>query len=319
MTTDEQRPLALERLIGTWHLQSCEGRSADGQVIYPYIDMAEKALRAKEWIMYTRIRTIPVKPDGLRGERTMNTFVLVHGAWHGGWCWHKVKSLLEKQGHNVITPDLPGHGKDQTRLAEVTLQSFVERVIEIIDAQPEPVILVGHSMGGMVITQAAEVRPDRIQRLVYLTAYLPRNGESLIQLAQRDTEAIILPNLIVNEQEGWVAPKEGAIRALFYHDCSDEDFANAQARMNPKETLAASRTPVQISDEKFGRVPRSYIRCLNDRAIGPLLQKQMAIAAPCQLVLLLNTSHSPFFAAPEKLVNHLLAAAVVARPEPLGV
>lgn len=237
----------------------------------------------------------------------MSTFVLIHGSWHGGWCWDKLKPLLEKEGHRVIAPDLPGHGQDKTPVAEITLQRFVERVCEVLDAQSEPVILVGHSMGGVVITQTAEARPGKIKTLVYLCAFLPRNGESLLQLAQQDTETLILPNLIINEAEGYHAVKEEAIREVFYQDCSDEDVARAKSLLAPQEALAPVATPVQTSEANFGRIPRIYIECLRDQTIGPSLQKQMVTATPCQTVLSLESGHSPFFSAPEKLAAHLTA------------
>ena len=78
----------------------------------------------------------------------MSTYVLIHGSWHGGWCWDKTVALLKEAGHQALAPDLPGHGQDKTPVAEITLARFVARVGEILEAQPEPVILVGHSMGG---------------------------------------------------------------------------------------------------------------------------------------------------------------------------
>lgn len=239
----------------------------------------------------------------------MSTFVLIHGSWHGGWCWDKVKPLLEKEGHQVITPDLPGHGQDKTPISEIILQCFVDRVCQVLDAQSEPVILVGHSMGGIVVTQTAEYRPDKIKALVYLSAFLPRNGESLLQLAQQDKETLILPNLIIAEEQGYHAVKEEAIRDVFYQDCSDEDVARAKSLLAPKEALAPVATPVQTGDENYGRIPRVYIKCLRDQTIGPSLQKQMYTATPCQKILSLDTSHSPFLSAPEALAGHLVTVA----------
>lgn len=86
----------------------------------------------------------------------MSTYLLVHGAWHGGWCWRKVVPLLEAQGHKVLAPTLPGHGEDKTPAAAVTLRSYADTICRLAGAQTKPVILVGHSMGGIVITQAAE-------------------------------------------------------------------------------------------------------------------------------------------------------------------
>ena len=92
----------------------------------------------------------------------MGIFVLIHGSGNGGWCWDKVAPLLTQAGHEVIAPDLPGHGDDKTPVREVSLQSCVDRVVEILDTQSEPVILVGHSTGGLTISQTTEQRPGMI-------------------------------------------------------------------------------------------------------------------------------------------------------------
>jgi pimeloyl-ACP methyl ester carboxylesterase len=241
----------------------------------------------------------------------MHTYVLIHGSWHGRWCWQKVSTLLAQQGHSVLAPDLPGHGQDKTPIAEISLQGYVDRVLTTIDAQPDPVILVGHSMGGVVITQAAEQRPDKIKTLVYLCAFLPRHGESLFALAQQDPESQIMPNLMPNEAEGWLALPAAVIQPVFYHDCDQADVALAQAAWTVREPMAPVGTPVAISEANFGRIPRVYIQCLQDQALGPGLQKQMYTATPCHQVLSLNSSHSPFFSAPQSLTEHLLAAAQV--------
>jgi alpha-beta hydrolase superfamily lysophospholipase len=83
----------------------------------------------------------------------MSSFVFVHGAWHGAWCWSKVVSLLEGTGHRAIALDLPGHGRDDTPITQVTFEAYCNKLREILEAQTEPVILVGHSMGGRVITR----------------------------------------------------------------------------------------------------------------------------------------------------------------------
>ena len=101
----------------------------------------------------------------------MSTFVLIHGAWHGAWCWKKIIPLLEKEGHNVEAPELPGHGNHKVPIAEISLQLYVDYVCQVIDSQSEPVILVGHSLGGCTISQAAENRPEKIKALVYLSAF----------------------------------------------------------------------------------------------------------------------------------------------------
>lgn len=236
----------------------------------------------------------------------MGTYVLVHGAWHGGWCWDKVVPLLEKQGHKAVAPDLPGHGTDKSPISEVSLQAYADRVVKVLEAQSEPVVLVGHSMGGIIISQGAEYRPERVKTLVYLCAFLLRDGDSLLQVAQGDTEALVLPNLVMTDDQSSATVRDEAIKEAFYGDCSDEDTARAKSLLVP-QAAAPFATPVHTTAENFGRVPRIYIECLRDRAISPSVQKKMYTALPCQRVISMDTSHSPFFSAPEELVAHLAA------------
>ena len=98
----------------------------------------------------------------------MSTYVLVHGAYHGAWCYAKVVPLLEAAGHTAIAVDLPGHGDNLVPMADVTLDNYVDHVCDIIGAKDGKVILVGHSLGGLTITQVAERMPERIDWLVYL-------------------------------------------------------------------------------------------------------------------------------------------------------
>lgn len=236
----------------------------------------------------------------------MSTFVLIHGAAHGGWCWYKVVSLLEKQGHTVLAPDLPGHGRDKTPVSAVTLQLYVDRVCKLLDAQREPVILVGHSMGGGIITQVAEERPERIKRSVYLAGAMPRNGQSMLERFKNDTESASLANFVIAPDQSYATFREAGLKEAFYEDCSEEDIALAKLLLAP-QAMAPLITPVKTSEAKWGRVPRVYIECLRDRALTPPFQKRLYTAVPCQLVLSMDTSHSPFFSAPGELARHLTA------------
>jgi len=236
----------------------------------------------------------------------MSTFVLIHGAAHGGWCWYKVVAALEKHGHTVLAPDLPGHGKDKTPVADVTLQRYVDSVCNLLDAQREPVILVGHSMGGGIITQVAEERPERIQWLVYLAGALPKNGQSMLERFKNDTESASLSNFVVAPDQISATFREEGIRKAFYEDCSDEDIALAKLLLGP-QAMEPITVPVKTSEAKWGRVPRAYIECLRDRALTPLFQKRLYTESPCQKVISMDTSHSPFFSAPGELARHLMA------------
>jgi pimeloyl-ACP methyl ester carboxylesterase len=206
----------------------------------------------------------------------------------------------------VIAPDLPGHGIDKTPIHEITLQAYTDRICEVLDEQSERVILVGHSMGGIAVTQAAEYRPEKIEKLVYLSAFLPQNGEFLVMLAGQDPEAVVMPNLIFSDDQSHITIKDEWLKEAFYGDCSDEDTEWAKSLLVLQAT-APFATPVNTSEENYGTVRRFYISCLRDRAITPSAQKKMYKALPCEKVIFMDTSHSPFLSAPEKLTSHLLS------------
>ncbi len=235
----------------------------------------------------------------------MSTYVLVHGAWHGAWCWEKVVALLKEKGNKVVVPDLPGHGADKTPIPEISLQAYTDKISDVLNAQDEKAILVGHSMGGIVISQAAEQCPEKVKMLVYLTAFLLKDGEFLLQLAGDDKDALVLPNLIMSDDESYASIKEEAIKEVFYADCPDEAVERARSLLC-LQAAAPLATPIKITDERFGSIPRVYIECLNDKAISPAQQKMMHTRTPCQEVISMQTSHSPFFSSPEELAGYLL-------------
>ena len=115
----------------------------------------------------------------------MATYILVHGAWHGGWCYRDTAAALRAQGHTVFTPTLTGTGERFHQSSEsITLETHVRDVAGVIEAEElEDVILLGHSYGGMVITALADRMPEKFKSLVYLDAFVPENGQSLIGLA----------------------------------------------------------------------------------------------------------------------------------------
>lgn len=233
----------------------------------------------------------------------MARFVLVHGAWHGAWAWEKVVPLLEEKGHEVEVFDLPGHGEDDTPVQEVSLHAYTARVVEALDAGEEPAVLVGHSMGGLPITLAAGQRPEKVAKLVYLTAFLLEDGQTLLDVAGADTEALVIPNLQFSEDRSSAVVREEVIRDAFYGDCPEEDARRAKERLVP-QAAAPFATPITLH-ANFGEIPKVFIECTKDRAITIQTQRKMQTTSDNVEVITMETDHSPFYSAPEELADHL--------------
>lgn len=229
------------------------------------------------------------------------TFVLVHGAFAGEYAWKKVRPLLEAAGNKVVAFDLPAHGDDETPLEDATFESYVEKVGQYVNAESEKVILVGHSMGGVVISQTAENLPEKIERLVYLSAYLPKNDESLQDLGGQDAESLIGPNLqFAADYSSATLPEKFAVE-VFAGDCAD-DIKRLVVEKSRPEPLAAFQAKVALSDENFGRVPKYFIETTHDKGVGTSLQEKMiADNGKIKQVFKIESGHSPYFAKPEEL------------------
>ncbi len=234
----------------------------------------------------------------------MSTFLLIHGAWHGGWCWQKVASLLESQGHKVLAPDLPGSGNDRTPPSSVTLKNYSDRACAIASAEEDPVILAGHSLGGVIITQATENCPDSIRALVYVCAFLPRNGDSLMTWASQDKESMVNPSTTEEIADGVVRFRPEHSREAFYSNCADADAAFAQSRLGLQSNRPFD-VPIKTSAERWGRIPRYYVECTRDRAITLMLQREMQKHSPCRKTFSIDTDHSPFLSTPNELADVL--------------
>jgi pimeloyl-ACP methyl ester carboxylesterase len=239
----------------------------------------------------------------------MNTYVLVHGAWHGAWCWDKVVSQFLDKGHKVIAIDLPGHGNDKTPLSEISLQNYMDRICQVLDEQDEPVILVGHSLGGNSVSQVAEYRPDIIKTLVYLCALVPQIGGNGRASTRRDPSPMPLLgyNTIISGDKTYLTIKMDAIKEVFYHDCSDDDIARARTLLCPEPNPGRIFAQLNLTSGNYGRVPKIYIETLQDKTILPWYQEEMYRSIPFQKIIKINTSHSPFFSAPHELVTHLIS------------
>ena len=230
----------------------------------------------------------------------MPDILLIHGAAHGAWCWHRVIPALESLGHTARAIDLPGNGDDRTPAAQVTLDLDADA---ILNATRGPTLLVGHSMGGFPITAAAQRAPDRFTALIYLCAYLPRPGATLAEMRRAGPRQPLAGAFRIDPSRTTFTFDPALSPALFYHDCPPEDVALALARLCP-QPIRPQETPIPDTS-RAESLPRFYIRCTDDRAIPPEYQADMASALPPDHILTLDCGHSPFFAAPDALARHI--------------
>lgn len=233
------------------------------------------------------------------------TYVLVHGAWQATYVWDVVRNILIKEGNKVIVVELPGHGSDKTAPQQLSLDVYREGVIEAISKIDGKVILVGHSMGGMVVTAVAEKVPSKISKLVYIGAFLPSSGQALTDLAFSDPDSKLGPLLIPSADQLTLDVKRDSLAYLFINDGSETD-KNRVINNYRGEPAIPFTNKVVLTGEGFGAVKKVYIKTLQDIVISPRLQDRMIAGAGIKTVYEISSSHSPFLSQPQAVSDLLL-------------
>ena len=213
--------------------------------------------------------------------------VLVHGAWHGAWCWAGLQNALDELGVASLAVDLPGHGASTQPLSD--LYGDAQQVAAVLSGLGTPAILVGHSYGGAVITEAASHFGD-VAHLVYLTAFALEQGESIMSLLTSQPPAeVALSNAIIPRDDGSSVIDPSQAIASFYGECSPTVAAAAIARLSPQPMITFTDG---ITGSPRSTIASTYVRCLRDQAIH--ITHQDAMAVRCNDVHTLDTDHSPF-------------------------
>lgn len=228
------------------------------------------------------------------------TYVLVHGAWADESSWSFVRNQLAVKA-NVIVVNLPAHGADNTYGAGIGLSDYVKTVTAAITQQKGKVILVGHSMAGEVISQVAENIPAKIEKLVYVSAYVPRNGESVIDLSKKDTTSKVGAALTFNEDYSLATIKKEVVHDHICADCPDfmKDILVKYHRAEPTKAL----NDRAVLTGNFARVPKYYISTTKDEVVPYALQQRMIRDnGTFKKIFELPTSHLPFVTMPKQFL-----------------
>jgi pimeloyl-ACP methyl ester carboxylesterase len=258
----------------------------------------------------TALFTLSAKPIKMKNENksASKTFVLVHGAWLAPYSWDAVKKELTQKGQHVIVVELPGHGSDTTPPQNLSIDVYKDKVIAAINGVKGKVILVGHSLAGVVISAVAEQIPDKIETLVYVGAYIPATGQSLLDLANTDPQSLLGPSLIPSADKLTLDVKHENIINIFCADSSPETQQLLLSKYKPEPAIPFTNK-VTLTDANFGKVSKVYIHTLQDHAIGMDLQNRMVATAKITKIYSLNSSHTPFLSMPAKLTALLLEIA----------
>lgn len=235
----------------------------------------------------------------------MARIILIHGAWGNALNWWAIAPALTRAGHQVEALDLPGHGARATPSGDIGQPEYVAYVeAHLLDGPPA--MLVGHSMGGMVVTQVAARQPQLVTKAVFVAALLPRDGDSLLALIRTQDTPGVQPFVRPGPVPGTTVLDDGAATALF-PEATPRMAAGAMAAMSPQSNKAQIDA-AQVGPG-FATVPRAYVFCAQDRVVTPDLQRRMVQATPCEATFTLDCGHVPQLTQAAALTEILLGLA----------
>ncbi|MFT4173978.1 MAG: alpha/beta hydrolase [Rhodocyclaceae bacterium] len=240
--------------------------------------------------------------------------LLIHGAWQGSWSFAAWLPHLARHGWNAHAIDLPGNGWGAHGNDPASLDEYVAHALKALRGFDGPAVVVGHSGGGITASQLAEAAPERVAALVYLAGMMLPSGLSfggLIDLCQQDDPLADLDGIAPYLE--WSAdgrstqvPAEAA-RDIFVPDCAPSDAARAAALLRPQPESGRKMVPT-LSVQRYGSVPRLYVRALHDRSVVPPLQARMLTLTPGATVIDMDCGHVPQLARPAELAERMSAA-----------
>ena len=243
----------------------------------------------------------------------MSHYILLHGAWEESRMWDDVSPILQQNGHTVTAIDLPGHGANKHPNSLVTTSSYRQAVVDVITQLDHQVILVGHSMNGALISHVAEQIPEKIERLIYVTAFLLKDGGSVLEAMQSDADGEVLPEIVFSDDQAYATLPEAALRRIGFHDIEESAIKRFLPLMAEWQATEPFMAKLVLSDKNFGSVPKTYIRTGMDKMVSPALQDTMIGNWEVESVLDLESGHFPAFSQPEKLAELMLQSTLVAK------
>lgn len=240
----------------------------------------------------------------------MAGIVLVHGAWFGGWSWHRLSPILREMGYTVADGDLPGKGAALAEKEKVTLEDQLDCLSSWMETMPDTVHLVAHGMAGILITEYAERRPERIASVTYMSSLFGQPGEWAITLPYNQDVNSGISHLEDGEAIE-VTHKE--VAELSFNDCTPEDyvmFENSLERVSYDPPIP----PLENTTGHWESIQRAYIMCMKNKMVLRAQQHQMTVRHKCSPVIKMNTGHCPFLTQPKETAE--IIDDIVSRVQP---
>lgn len=237
-----------------------------------------------------------------------NTVVLVHGALFTGAGWAPVQSRLQNAGRNVVVLDVPGRLGDGVDARTITIDTATAKLCTVVKAAGGPVVLVGHSQGGALITQAVQACGDSIRALVYVAAVVPKNGETAFDGLDPKRDVNFGKCVVLTPAEGiFKLRKDGPLEASFFADlrAKNPELADYALAGMVSEPLGIGTTKLHYNTAAFERLPKYYVEATKDEVVTPPTQRRYQTQTAFEKVYRLPTSHSPFLVLPDAVAGIL--------------
>jgi len=232
-------------------------------------------------------------------------FILIHGAWHGGWCFEKVIKELEKSGHRAIAPTMPGHHKDDDR-SEICLDDYIKTIMAVLDKTDGKVVLVGHSSAGFLVQSVAAKMAEKIDHLIFNNAFILPNGKCQFDIVPPEV-AQGMTQAAEASMDKCVPVMEDFVRNTLMSDASAEIQDQLISRLVP-QPIALFTTPVNLDGFDTGNFKKTVLFCKNDVSLPEGAYLGMAQGLGEHDIIELDLGHEGLFTHPEEMAEAIVQA-----------
>ena len=232
-------------------------------------------------------------------------FVLLHGAWHGGWCWEGVMEALKKAGHTAEAPTMPGHNQEDDR-SQIQFTDYVEKIVSVLERQKKPVVLVGHSSAGFLMQSAAPKASGNIARLIFHNAFILPDGKSQFDLVPPEV-AQGMTMAAKASPDNCVPVDEGFVRNMLMGQEPVEKQDALISRLVP-QPISIFTTPVNTRDFDSLKIPRTVLFCKDDVSLPPGAYLGMAQGLGEHDLIEMDGGHETLFTNPGVIAEGLMKA-----------